>query len=221
MIDTIATCGCSHQRCADVRSAGDDVEHARPAGPPRPRSRRAGGVDAGVCGAGLSTIVLPAASAGPSFQIAMMNGKFHGAIPATTPTGRRIDHRGVAAARARRRPEPSSERAAPAKNRRLSTPNAELAVGEDRPRLAGLAHLEVDEVVGGRRARRPPATSDRARSPGGARRPRRANAAARRATAASTSAADACANDAVTSPVAGSTSSIDLRPTRRAAPPST
>ena len=44
----------------------------------------------GVPGAGLSTTVLPAARAGPSFQMAMMKGKFQGAMPATTPTGRRM-----------------------------------------------------------------------------------------------------------------------------------
>ena len=43
----------------------------------------------GVVGAGLSTTVLPAASAGPIFQIAMTSGKFHGAMLPTTPTGRR------------------------------------------------------------------------------------------------------------------------------------
>ena len=35
--------------------------------------------------AGLITAQLPAASEGPSFQLAMMNGKFHGMIPVVTP----------------------------------------------------------------------------------------------------------------------------------------
>lgn len=43
----------------------------------------------GVCSAGLSTTVHPAASAGPSFQTAMSRGKFHGTMAATTPTGSR------------------------------------------------------------------------------------------------------------------------------------
>jgi len=43
----------------------------------------------GVWGAGLMTTALPAATAGASFQIAMMSGKFHGAMEPTTPTGRR------------------------------------------------------------------------------------------------------------------------------------
>ena len=43
----------------------------------------------GVCGAGLMTTALPAATAGPIFQTAITKGKFHGAIEPTTPTGRR------------------------------------------------------------------------------------------------------------------------------------
>ena len=43
----------------------------------------------GVCSAGFSTTVQPAASAGPSFQQADMSGTFHGQIAPTTPTGRR------------------------------------------------------------------------------------------------------------------------------------
>ena len=43
----------------------------------------------GVCSAGLSTTVLPVASAGPSFHAAISSGKFHGMICPTTPTGSR------------------------------------------------------------------------------------------------------------------------------------
>ena len=43
----------------------------------------------GVCSAGLSTIVQPAARAGPSFHAAISSGKFHGMICAHTPTGSR------------------------------------------------------------------------------------------------------------------------------------
>ena len=41
----------------------------------------------GVSGAGLSTTVLPVASAWPSLLIVTSNGKFHGTIAPTTPTG--------------------------------------------------------------------------------------------------------------------------------------
>ena len=43
----------------------------------------------GVCSAGLSTTVLPAASAGASFMTAMNSGKFHGTIWPMTPIGSR------------------------------------------------------------------------------------------------------------------------------------
>ena len=43
----------------------------------------------GVVGAGFSTIVLPAITAGPIFQQATSSGKFHAMIPATTPRGLR------------------------------------------------------------------------------------------------------------------------------------
>lgn len=42
----------------------------------------------GVKGEGLSTTVLPAASAGASFDDASWSGKFHGTIAATGPSGR-------------------------------------------------------------------------------------------------------------------------------------
>src|SRR5687768_5065273 len=41
----------------------------------------------GVCEAGLTTAVQPAASAGPIFRASMDDGKFHGVIAAMTPTG--------------------------------------------------------------------------------------------------------------------------------------
>ena len=43
----------------------------------------------GVSSAGFSTTVLPAASAGASFQEAIVRGKFQGVISPTTPTGSR------------------------------------------------------------------------------------------------------------------------------------
>ena len=41
----------------------------------------------GVCSAGLSTIVQPAASAGAALRVGIAAGKFQGVIPAVTPTG--------------------------------------------------------------------------------------------------------------------------------------
>jgi hypothetical protein len=43
----------------------------------------------GVWEAGFSRTVLPAASAGPSFQDAIESGKFHGTMSAQTPIGSR------------------------------------------------------------------------------------------------------------------------------------
>ena len=43
----------------------------------------------GVCSSGLTTMVLPAASAGPIFHMASSSGKFHGTMAAHTPTGSR------------------------------------------------------------------------------------------------------------------------------------
>ncbi len=46
-------------------------------------------LDSGVSSAGFITTVLPAASAGPIFQLVNISGKFHGTICPTTPTGSR------------------------------------------------------------------------------------------------------------------------------------
>ena len=43
--------------------------------------------ESGVCSAGFSTIVQPAASAGAALRVTIADGKFHGVIPAVTPTG--------------------------------------------------------------------------------------------------------------------------------------
>ena len=73
------------------RRAGDDVEHARGnAGPlgtarPRPGPNRASAL------AGLTTMVQPAASAGPILRAIIEDGKFQGVIAATTPD-RLLDH---------------------------------------------------------------------------------------------------------------------------------
>jgi len=45
--------------------------------------------ESGVSSAGFSTTVFPHASAGPSFQLAMLSGKFQGTISQTTPSGSR------------------------------------------------------------------------------------------------------------------------------------
>jgi hypothetical protein len=44
----------------------------------------------GVCDAGLTTIVQPAATAGPILRVPMASGKFQGVIISTGPTGCRM-----------------------------------------------------------------------------------------------------------------------------------
>ena len=48
----------------------------------QPERRSAGSISAG-----LTTMVLPVASAGPTFHDVMAMGKFHGTMAATTPSG--------------------------------------------------------------------------------------------------------------------------------------
>ena len=45
-------------------------------------------IDSGVCAAGLTTMVQPAATAGPTLRVPIASGKFHGVIISVGPTGR-------------------------------------------------------------------------------------------------------------------------------------
>ena len=59
-----------------------------PAGTPaRSASSASASAVSGVCEAGLTTIVQPAASAGAALRVIIAAGKFHGVIAAQTPTG--------------------------------------------------------------------------------------------------------------------------------------
>ena len=62
------------RRADDIATSGDDVQDTRPALPPRAASSASRIVVIGVALAGLRTIELPAARAGPIFQIAIQNG---------------------------------------------------------------------------------------------------------------------------------------------------
>ncbi len=55
--------------------------------PARSASSHSASAEYGVCVAGFSTIVQPAASAGPHFRVIIAAGKFHGVIAAVTPIG--------------------------------------------------------------------------------------------------------------------------------------
>ncbi len=85
---TLSTSGCA-ARCAPA-SPNPVTTFTTPGGSPASViSSPSRSADSGVCSAGLSTTVHPAASAGPSFHAAISSGKFHGMICATTPTGSR------------------------------------------------------------------------------------------------------------------------------------
>ena len=59
-----------------------------PAGTPaRTASSASANAENGVCVAGFNTMVQPAASAGPALRVIIADGKFHGVMAATTPTG--------------------------------------------------------------------------------------------------------------------------------------
>ena len=72
-----------------TRLADDDVTmFSTPAGrPARSRISASASIDSGVCLAGLTTIVHPAATAGPILRVPMAIGKFHGVMSRHGPTG--------------------------------------------------------------------------------------------------------------------------------------
>ena len=72
------------RRPSPCRAATVNTSSGRPASSASSASRRA---VSGVSSAGLSTTVLPAASAGAKPQPAIGIGKFHGTIIPTTPSG--------------------------------------------------------------------------------------------------------------------------------------
>ena len=75
---------------APTSSAGPQTTFSTPGGTPaRSASAAIARAESGVAGAGLTTNVHPAASAGAALRAIMPIGKFHGVIAAQTPTGRR------------------------------------------------------------------------------------------------------------------------------------
>jgi hypothetical protein len=72
----------------DTAGPDDDVDDS--SGMPASRiSSASRNAESGVSSAGLRTTVFPQASAGPSFQLEMLSGKFHGTMRPTTPSGSR------------------------------------------------------------------------------------------------------------------------------------
>ena len=83
----LRTSGCStnrHPASAPVPTTTSSTPSGNPAS--RASSAKRSAVR-GVSSEGFSTTVLPQASAGPSFQLAISRGKFHGVMSPTTPSG--------------------------------------------------------------------------------------------------------------------------------------
>jgi hypothetical protein len=73
---------------AGASAASPVTIESTPTGSPASSARTpTASADSGVCSAGFSTIVHPAASAGAAFRVTIADGEFHGVIPAETPTG--------------------------------------------------------------------------------------------------------------------------------------
>jgi hypothetical protein len=78
----------SSRPIAGASSASPVTMLSTPAGSPASSpSRATARPDSGVCSAGFSTMVQPAASAGADLRVIIAAGKFQGVIPAVTPTG--------------------------------------------------------------------------------------------------------------------------------------
>src|ERR671911_490198 len=87
---TAATSGCS--RIASTATLSPCTTLKTPSGTPASLSSSAAQIDAdGSFSDGLSTNVLPQASAGPHIHMGTIAGKLNGVIPATTPSGCRIE----------------------------------------------------------------------------------------------------------------------------------
>ena len=87
---TWRTCRLS-KNASEIAAASRPVTTLRtPAGMPAScASAASASAESGVCSAGFTTCVQPAASAGPILRVTIATGKFHGVIAAATPHGRR------------------------------------------------------------------------------------------------------------------------------------
>src|SRR6187200_3322279 len=88
--ETAPTSGCS--RIASTATLSPCTTLKTPSGRPASLSSSAVQIDAeGSFSDGFSTNVLPHASAGPHIHMGTIAGKLNGVIPATTPSGWRIE----------------------------------------------------------------------------------------------------------------------------------
>ena len=88
--DSLRTTGLAHSSVPTSRELSTPAVTtlSRPAGKPACSARAtSANAENGVCGAGLSTMAQPAASAGPALRVIIAEGKFQGVMAAVTPTG--------------------------------------------------------------------------------------------------------------------------------------
>ena len=141
--------------------AGHDVEDALGNAGALARARRARAPRTASGSAGLSTMVQPAASAGPALRVIMALGKFHGVIAATTPIGCLIttmrlsdagagDH--VAVDALAFLGEPFDERRAVDDLAARFGERLALLGGEDRGEVVGVGDHQVEPLAQQRRA---------------------------------------------------------------------
>ena len=185
---------------ADAARADDDVQRRPPGARPRARSRSKRSAVSGVSSAGFSTTVLPAASAGASFQAAIVSGKFQGDDQADDAERLAEGHVDAAGDRDRLAEQPL-RRARVVAEGVDDHPDLAARVAD---RLAGVARLEHRQLLvrAGQRRRRARAAARAA--PGASARHAGKRRLARAATAASTSSTPARGTSASTSSVAGS-----------------
>ncbi len=88
--DSLRTTGESHSTlptAIELLSSAVTMLNTPAGKPARCASSASASADSGVCSAGLTTTVHPAASAGATLRVIIAFGKFHGVIAAATPIG--------------------------------------------------------------------------------------------------------------------------------------
>ncbi len=200
------------ERRAGVAVAGEHVQHARRAAPTSSASSPRRSADSGVCSAGLSTTVQPAASAGASFQ----SGHQQREVPRhdLPAHAHRLAARVAVHVRRRHRQHVALDLRRPAREvAQVPGAAADVHVLGEPHRLAVVGRLDLRELhrVLLERSRQRQHQRARARRAASSPRGPPRTPPARPRTARSTSSAPACATRASSRPVAGS-SVANVRP---------
>ena len=210
--ETWSTCGWRVSRSPTTRPLPGTRLNAPAGSPASSKTRASSKAASGVSPAGLSTTVVPAASAGTTFTTTWCSGRFHGVIAATTPTGsRRISELPLSEVNGKRS---SASMVASTTAMGVSTCRARATLGgEPCSRLTMSANTSARSASSSRtrRSRAARSATGVAAQPGNA--PRAA------ATAASTSSAEAWVTTPVTCSVAGFSTSRSAPPPGVHSPP--